>query len=149
MNQPLWALPDPDLHAEFYADVPAKRLVAWVIDSLAIFALVLLALPFTAFTALLFFPLFYLAIGLAYRVVGLARLSATPGMWFMALELRNARGERADTTLALLHTLFYSLSLAFVLPQVASVAAMLIGPRAQGLHDIVLGSAVINRPAAG
>ncbi|MEX5726718.1 putative RDD family membrane protein YckC [Rhodovulum iodosum] len=149
MQQPLWALPDPDLHGEFYADVPAKRLVAWAIDSVAIFALVILALPFTAFTALFFFPLFYIAIGLAYRAVSLARLSATPGMWLMALELRNGRGERADATLAFLHTLIYSISIAFVIPQIVSVAAMLTGPRAQGLNDIMLGSAVINRPAPG
>ncbi|MRH20244.1 RDD family protein [Rhodovulum strictum] len=144
---PLWGLPDPALHAEFYKDVPAKRLVAWVVDTVLILLIALLALPFTAFAAVFVLPLFVAVVGFAYRTVTLARGSATWGMRLVAIEIRNGRGERLDLPSAALHTLLYSLSMAFVLPQVASVVLMLTGARAQGLHDLLLGTAAINRPA--
>jgi len=140
-------LPDPDIAPGFYNGVPAKRLLAWLIDSVLILALTLLIVPFTAFLALFFLPALWLAVGFAYRTVALARASATPGMRFMAIEFRDATGRPFDLALAALHTLGYSLSMAFVLPQVASVVLMLTGARAQGLTDLALGSAAINRPA--
>ncbi|WP_132543044.1 RDD family protein [Rhodovulum euryhalinum] len=146
-HDPYWGLPDPVLHAEFYEDVPSKRLVAWVVDTVLVILLSLLALPFTAFAAVFVLPLFVALVGFVYRTVTLARGSATWGMRLMAIELRNARGERLDTRTAALHTLFYSLSMTFVLPQVASIVLMLTGARAQGLHDLMLGTAAINRPA--
>ncbi|MCO8144526.1 RDD family protein [Rhodovulum tesquicola] len=144
---PLWGLPDPVLHAEFYRNVPAKRLVAWVVDTVLILLIALLALPFTAFAAVFVLPLFVALVGFVYRVVTLARGSATWGMRLMAIEIRNGRGERLDSQTAALHTLVYSLGMAFVLPQVVSVVLMLTGARAQGLHDMLLGTAAINRPA--
>ena len=36
MNDLYPGLPDPRLNAEFYADIPAKRLLAWVIDTVII-----------------------------------------------------------------------------------------------------------------
>lgn len=146
---PYWGLPDPDLHAEFYADIPVKRLVAWVVDTVLVILLALLALPFTAFAAVLILPFFMALVGFVYRTVTLARGSSTWGMRLVAIEMRNARGERFDTPTAAMHTLLYSFSMAFVLPQVASIVLMLTGRRAQGLHDLILGTAAINRPAAG
>lgn len=143
-----WALPDPDTRAEFYADVPLKRFIAWIIDTVLIFALTLLAVPFTAFTAIFFLPLLFVVISFAYRTVTLARGSATPGMRLVAIEFRTHRGERFDTTMAALHTGLYLLSTSFVLPQIISIILMLTGPRAQGLSDLVLGTAALNRMAA-
>ncbi|SIO13351.1 RDD family protein [Rhodovulum sp. ES.010] len=142
-----WGLPDPDLHAAFYDGIPTKRLVAWVVDTVIVILLALLALPFTAFAAVLFLPFFAAIVGFAYRTVTLARGSATWGMRLVAIEIRNGRGERLDTGTAALHTLIYSVSAAFVIPQVVSIVLMLTGPRAQGLHDLMLGTAAINRPA--
>lgn len=144
---PHWGLPDPALHAEFYEDVPSKRLVAWVVDTVLILLLGLLALPFTAFAALFVLPLFLAVVGFAYRTVTLARGSATWGMRLVAIEMRTARGERFDVTTAAMHTLIYSVSVTFVLPQIVSIVLMLTGPRAQGLGDLMLGTAAINRPA--
>ncbi|WP_245895462.1 RDD family protein [Rhodovulum kholense] len=143
----LWGLPDPALQPEFYADVPSKRLAAWVIDVVLILILSLLALPFTAFTAIFFLPLFFTLVGFGYRTVTLARGSATWGMRIMAIEIRTARGEKLDLTTAALHTLAYSACITFLLPQLASVILMLTGARAQGLPDFLLGTAAINRPA--
>lgn len=138
-------LPDPVYQAEFYSDVAKKRLVAWFIDTAVILAMCLIILPFTAFVALFLFPALFLVVGFAYRTLSLTSKSATWGMRMMAVELRNHRGKRFGFAEALIHTLGYSLSMAFVLPQVISVALMAMSPRGQSLTDLVLGSAAINR----
>jgi uncharacterized RDD family membrane protein YckC len=142
------ALPDPDYQADFYADVPLKRLVAFVVDTVLILILTVLVLPLTAFTGLFFFPALAMMVGFLYRVLSIAAGSATPGMRLMAIELRNASRERLDLPQAALHTLLFTVFFSMMLPQLASIALMLTGPRAQGLHDLVLGTAAINRPAA-
>lgn len=144
---PYAALPDPTLQAEFYADVPLKRLLAWLVDTALILALCLLILPFTAFAALLFFPLFYLMVGFVYRTVTLAHGSATWGMRLVAIEMRRADGTRFDIGMAVLHTLGYSVSIGFVVPQLISAILMLMTPRAQGLSDLLLGTVALNRAA--
>lgn len=141
-------LPDPDRHAEFYADVPVKRGLAWLVDTVLIGVITALIVPFTAFTALFFLPLLFLLVGFVYRWVSLTRASATPGMRLMAITFRDARGQPFDAGLAFAHTLGYSICIGMVLPQVVSVALMLIGARAQGLSDLVLGTVAINRAAA-
>ncbi|SNX67605.1 RDD family protein [Cereibacter ovatus] len=140
-------LPDPVRHAEFYADVPTKRGLAWIVDTILIALLTALIVPFTAFTALFFLPFLYLCVGVAYRTVSLARQSATPGMRLMAIGMRNARGERFTLPEAFLHTLGYTVSIGMVLPQVVSVVLMLTSARAQGLTDHVLGTVALNRAA--
>ena len=146
-SAPASHLPDPGLQPEFYASVPAKRLLAWAVDTLLIGLLGLLLLPLTGFLALFFLPVFYLGIGFVYRVLTLIQWSATPGMALMSIELRRQDGHRFDTPHAVLHTLGFSLSVAFVLPQLVSIFLMATGGRGQGLTDLVLGSAVINRPS--
>lgn len=139
------ALPDPDYQAEFYASVPSKRLLAWVVDSIVIFALSAAAVVLTAFTGLLIWPLLFLVIGFAYRTVTIAQGSATWGMRFAGIELRNGAGQRLDSTEAVLHTAGYSLSLAFPVLQVISVILMLTSARGQGLSDHLLGTVMLNR----
>ena len=51
-----WGLPSPEVYPEFYADIPAKRLFAFVVDAVLIGLITLLIVPFTAFTALFFLP---------------------------------------------------------------------------------------------
>ena len=140
-------LPDPDRHADFYADVPLKRALAWGVDTALILALTLLVLPFTGFLALFFLGGLFLVISFLYRWVTLARGSATPGMRLLALHFRDGQGQDLDPATAFAHTLGYTLSMAFVFPQLISVALMLLSPRKQGLTDIVLGTVAINRAA--
>lgn len=141
------ALPDPDRHAEFYDGVTTKRALAWGIDLVLIFVITLVILPFTAFTALFFYPLLYLTVSFCYRWVALTRKSATPGMRIFGVQFLNARGERLDGMQALLHVIGYTLSIGTLLVQVLSVALMLTTRRGQGLTDIVLGTVAINRAA--
>lgn len=138
-------LPDPEREPAFYADVPAKRLVAWVVDAVVILGLTLLTLPFTFFAGLFFLPLLWLMLSFAYRAVTLSRRSATWGMRFMGIELRDMRGQRLGVGDAVAHTAIYTVAMAFVLPQLVSIVMMLITPRAQGLPDIALGTAALNR----
>jgi len=143
-----WALPDPETQPEFYADVPAKRLVAFVVDTLVIIVLSLLVVPFTAFTGLFFFPVLMAVIGFAYRVVTITRGSATWGMRLVAIEFRAADGRRFDLGLAFAHTLGLTISFGLPLLQVASIVLMLTRPRGEGLSDLVLGTVALNRRAA-
>lgn len=147
MTYTSYAQPDPHSQPEFYADTPVKRLIAWLIDTVLVMLLALLAVPFTAFTAIFFFPLFFFVVGFAYRVVSLANGSATIGMRLAAIELRDRDGQRFGLQQAALHTLGYTVSMAFPVLQVISIVLMLTTARAQGLSDHVLGSVMINRAA--
>lgn len=139
-----WGLPDPETQSEFYADVPVKRAIAWVVDVLIVFATALLVSILTIGIGFFFFGLLLLVIGFIYRTVSLANRSATLGMRLASIELRNARGERFDLATAALHTLGYQLSMAFFPAQIASIVLMLTTPRAQGLTDHLLGTAAVN-----
>ncbi|MFC3117841.1 RDD family protein [Jhaorihella thermophila] len=140
-------LPDPYRQPEFYAYVPTKRLVAWVIDTIVILALSLLAVVLTAFVGAFFWVFLYTVIGFAYRVVTITNGSATWGMRFAGIELRNAWGERLDMGTALAHTAGYTVSIILPILQVISIVMMLTSPRKQGLTDAFLGTAMINRRA--
>ena len=138
-------LPDPISQPQFYASVASKRLVAWIVDSIVILVLSLIAVLLTAFVGLLIWPLLYLVVGFAYRTVTLANGSATWGMRFAGVEIRNAFGERLDLGLALAHTAGYTLSIAIPLIQVVSIIMMLTSARGQGLTDAFLGTVALNR----
>ena len=89
-------LPDPDYDAEFYTDVPSKRLIAWVIDTVLIAAIVFV-LTFLGFLIpLLFLPVLFAVVGFLYRWSTIASRSATPGMRVMAIELMNRDGQPLD-----------------------------------------------------
>jgi uncharacterized RDD family membrane protein YckC len=141
------AQPDPERHAAFYSGVPAKRAMAWIIDTIFVTLIVVLIALITALTALFILPLVWLSVGFLYRWVTISGRSATWGMRLMSIELLDRYGQRFDAATAFLHTLGYSLSMAFVLPQILSVGLMLVSRRGQGLTDMVLGSVAINSRA--
>ena len=140
-------LPDPDRDAAFYAGVPAKRALAWVVDVLLVLVAACLIVPFTAFTAIFFFPVLMMIVGFLYRWLTIAGGSATWGMRLMGLELRGHDGARLNGVTALLHTLGYTVSVVTFPLQLISIAMMAATPRGQGLSDTVLGTTAINRPA--
>lgn len=141
------ALPDPELQSEFYDDVPAKRLIAWIIDMVIVIAFLIAVVVLTLGLSIFFAGFLFLVLGFAYRVVTLANGSATWGMRLMSIELRRADGQRLETGDAVLHTLGYSLSMSFFPVQIASIVMMLINPRKQGLSDMLLGTVMINKGA--
>lgn len=140
-------IPDPERHADFFDGVLTKRLLAWLFDLALIGLLTALIVPLTAFTALFFLPALFLSVGFVYRWATLTGRSATWGMRLMNIEFLDRQGLRFDPGTALVWTLGYTLSMAFVLPQILSVGLMLISARGQGLTDHVLGTVAINSPA--
>lgn len=138
-------LPDPTTRPEVYAGVPLKRGFAWIVDAILIAIITAIAVPFTAFIGLFFLPFLYFALGFLYRWVTIATGSATLGMRFAAIELRNRYGEPLDSAQALLHTAGYTVSMMIFPMQLVSIVLMLISERGQGLTDHVLGTTAINR----
>ena len=137
-------LPDPELHPEFYADVPIKRLMAWLVDTLITGFLTLIVVVLTGFLTIFVAPLLFLAINFAYRAVSIARHGGTPGMRLMAISLFTHRGEPPDTALAMFHTAGYLACASFVVPQIVSIVMMLTTERQQSLPDMVLGTVMLN-----
>jgi uncharacterized RDD family membrane protein YckC len=140
-------LADPVTQPQFYRDVASKRLIAWVVDTALIVAIALVIVPFTAFVALFFFLGLVTVVGFVYRTITLATGSATWGMRLMAIEIRDASGARLDLSGAFLHTLGYTVSWAVTPLQLVSVVLMATSNRGQGLSDLVMGTAALNRRA--
>lgn len=140
-------LPDPDLQPGFYSGTVAKRFGAWVIDMIIVALLTALGVVGTLFAGLFFLPLIWIVMDFSYRTITMTNRSATIGHRVMGIEYRDRTGRRFDLGIAALHTLGYMVSMSFVLPQIVSVILMLTNARGQGLTDLVIGSAPINRPA--
>ena len=139
------SLPDPTTQASFYADVPLKRLLAFVIDTViilaltAVFALMTLGLAFFVFFGLM------AVVGFLYRIVTLTGNSATLGMSILSVEMRTKDGHRFDLGHAVLHTVGTYISMAVSPLQLISIVLMLMTARGQGLTDHILGSVCMNR----
>ncbi|EPX85933.1 putative membrane protein/domain protein [Rubellimicrobium thermophilum DSM 16684] len=146
-TRPLIGLPDPVREPAFYRGVTVKRGLAWLVDAAITFLLCLLALPFTAFTALFWWPLLWMMVGFLYRWATLSSGSATWGMRLMAITIRDRHGAPLDPLQAFLHTFGYTVSVLVFPLQLLSVALMVALGRGQGLTDLLLGTAAINRPA--
>lgn len=141
------SLPDPNRQPEFYQSVTTKRFLAWLFDIAFISLLCTVAIVLTLGLGVLILALIYAVVSFVYRVVTIANSSATLGMRFMGVELRDAFGERMDTGKAVAHTAGYFVSMAFPVLQIISVIMMLTGARGQGLTDTLLGTVMINRRA--
>lgn len=140
-------IPDPHLQPEFYADIPTKRLIAWVVDSIVVAIMCIVILPLTAFAGVFFFSFLLLIVGFIYRTATLSNNSSTWGMRLVAIELRSVNGQKFDTSMAFWHTLGLTISFAFFPLQILSIIMMLTGKHAQGLSDKFLGTVAINKRA--
>lgn len=136
--------PDPQRHYEFYEGVLTKRFIAWVVDFVVVALLTVLIVPLTAFTGLFFLPLLFLTIGFLYRWLTLSGRSSTWGMRLVNIRMLDRNGQRFDAATALAWTIGSMMTLAFVLPQILSVALMLLSQRGQSLTDHILGTVAIN-----
>ncbi|WP_323036938.1 RDD family protein [Pararhodobacter sp.] len=139
------SLPNPYDDPGFYEHLIGKRLLAWVIDLVVTLALVLVVLALTVFLTILIFPIVWAAVAIAYRTVMLSRYGATLGMMVAAIKLRRLDATRADALQCFWHSVIYAASMTLVLPQIGSVALMLITPYKQGLNDFLLGTTLVNK----
>ncbi len=147
----LSGLPDPELDRRFYAGVPARRFVAWLIDVAIVLAIgVPLGLVFGLFTlgfGFVLFPFILAAVGFFYRTSTLAGASATLGMRFTGIEFRRGDGDRFDLPTAFMHTVIYMVCIGAVVLQLISCLTILGTRYRQSIADIILGTTAINRPA--
>ncbi len=140
-------LPHPTIDRQFYEGVATRRFVAWIFDTIIIGALSIVVSLFTLGLLFWVFPLVMTVLSFFYRWLTIAKRSATPGMRLTGIEFRDRMGEKFSSGQALAHTILFLLCFAFVMGQLISMISMLITAKGQGLPDMLLGSAAINRPA--
>ena len=140
---------DPAIHPELYEGVRTRRAFAFLIDFAVVVALMLVAYVVIAVVGIFTLGLLWLLLPAVWPVVAILYSvltiggpnSATPGMRFMGIEIRNVRGERIDYAIALFHALGFWFSVAILTPLILLVA--LFTPRKQLLHDLVLGTVAV------
>ena len=146
-------VPDPETDGQFYKGVPMRRLVAFLID----FAIGCVIMVVTVFLGFLFSlmtagagaPLAMLLIissSVIYRWVMLIQRSATLGMIMTGIEVRDKDGNRMDAGSAFLHTIAFHVTFFTPLLLIGWIL-MATSPYRRAMHDIVIGSVVINRPS--
>jgi uncharacterized RDD family membrane protein YckC len=146
---------DPDTHPEFFDGVLARRIVAFIID------VVMIALP-VIFVAMLIFAFGIVTLGFGWALYwflspmtviwaivyfGLtlgSPSSATVGMRVMGIEMRTWHGAPAYFVLGAVHAIAFWFTVSFFTPFVLLVA--FFNQRRRLLHDILLGTVVINSP---
>ena len=139
-------LPDPEMDSQFYENVPSRRLVAWVFDGVITFGITLLLAVLTVGLGFFIFPFLWLFVGLLYRIVTIASKSSTWGMRMVGIEFRDKNGQKFNTSLALAHTLIFTIATGFFLVQILSIVLILNSRYGQSVQDMVLGTTAINRP---
>jgi len=147
---------DPAANPELFEGVLARRLVAFFIDLVIIVIPLILASIFILLFGLVTFGLGWLLFwllspasviwALAYygATMGSAA-SATIGMRAMELEIRTWYGAPAYFLLGAVHAIVYWVSVSFLTPFIVLVG--LFNARRRLLHDMAVGTVVINNPA--
>lgn len=144
---------DPLVHPELFSGVRSRRLFSFFIDVVGIFILTSIAAIVVFFLGIFTFGLawlLYAAIGpvvallyVAFTLGGPA--AATPGMRAMGLEMRLWYGAKPYPLLAAVHALMFWFSVSLLTPLIVLVS--LFSDRKRLLHDLVLGTVVINTDA--
>lgn len=151
-NNPDWlngvgGLPDPEADRQFYEGVALRRLMAFFIDVILIWGVALGIVALTLGIGLFFLGFILLVSDFLYRFLSIANRSATPGMRLMGIELRDRNGDPFSAGQALVHSLLFYLSLTFFIAHLVSMFMMAGTSLGRGLHDLPIGSAMINSPA--
>jgi uncharacterized RDD family membrane protein YckC len=147
---------DPAVNPELFEGVLARRMIAFCIDVIVISVPIFLAAVFIVvfgiltlgFGFFLFFLLSPAAViwALAYYAMSFGSpKSATIGMRVMDLEMRTWYGAPAYALLGAVHAVAFWVSVCAVTPLVLLVG--LFNARRRLLHDMVVGTVVINSPA--
>lgn len=145
---------DPYAQPELFVDVRRQRIFAFLLDVAAIAILTFMLGIAVFFLGIFTFGLGWMiyaflwqAVALAYTALTLGGpTSATPGMRAMGLEMRLWHGGTMYPLLAAVHVAAYWFSVVFLSPFVLIVS--LFNDRKRLLHDIALGTVVINSPTA-
>ena len=144
---------DPYLQPELFRGVLTRRVFAFLIDLVVISVPVILGYVFIAVFGLITLGLGWALFWLAWPATVIwavvyygasigGRYSATLGMRVMDLELRTWYGAPGYFVLGAMHAVLFWVSISFLSPLVLLVG--LFNGRRRLLHDIVLGTVVIN-----
>jgi uncharacterized RDD family membrane protein YckC len=144
---------DPVANPELFDGVPARRVIAFVID------LVIVSVPIV-FLAMFIFAIGIVTLGLGFVLYGLLPVasvlwalvyygltlgsprSATIGMRVMDLEMRTWYGSRAYFVLGAVHAVVFWVTVSVLTPLVLIVC--FFNERRRLLHDLLVGTVVIN-----
>jgi uncharacterized RDD family membrane protein YckC len=147
---------NPDTNPEWFDGVPARRLVAFLID------LVILAIPLVVL-ALFFFAVGIVTLGFGFVLFGLMPVlsilwalfyygatlgspqSATLGMRAMNIEMRTWYGLPAYFVLGAVHAIIFWVTVSALTPLVLLVC--FFNARKRLLHDFLVGTVVVNNPS--
>jgi uncharacterized RDD family membrane protein YckC len=146
---------DPVANPELFEGVRTRRIFAFLIDivvmtvplaffAIFIFVFGLVTLGLGWFLFALFGPIAVVWALLYYGLTLGGAHSATIGMRMMDIEMRTWYGAPAYFVLGAVHAVGYWVSVSFLTPLVLLVA--LVNDRKRLLHDVVLGTIVINNP---
>ena len=144
---------DPDLEPELFRGVLTRRVFAFLIDLIVLSVPVILGYIFIAVFGLITLGLGWVLFWLAWPASVIWAIvyygaslggphSATLGMRAMDLELRTFYGAPGYFVLGAMHAVLFWVSVSFLTPLVVLVG--LFNGRRRLLHDIVLGTVVIN-----
>ena len=147
---------DPVAQPEYFEGVLARRVVAFVIDVIVITLPVLFATLFILMFGIVtlglgWFLFWLLPAGATLWAIAYYALtfggpaSATLGMRAVDLEMRTWYGAPAYALLGAVHAIIYWISVSTLTPFILLVA--LFNDRRRLLHDIVLGTIVVNNEA--
>ena len=147
---------DPATNPELFDGVVPRRVVAFLIDFLILSIPVVFVSMFIFVIGIVTFGLGFLFYGLLWPAMVIWALayygltlgspaSATIGMRAMDIEMRTWYGAPAYFVLGAVHAIGYWISVSFLTPLVLLVA--LVNDRKRLLHDMVLGTIVINNAA--
>lgn len=149
---------DPELQPELFRGVLSRRFFAFLIDLVVLAIPIVLGVVFIALFGvvtlglgwLLFWLVSPLSVVWAILYYGLTLggpHSATVGMRVMELQLRTFSGEPGYFVLGAAHAVLYWISVSVLTPFIVLVG--LFNRRRQLLHDLVLGTVVVNTWAQG
>ena len=144
---------DPDFQPELFRGVLTRRVFAFLIDLVVLSVPVILGYIFLIVFGIVTLGLGFLLWGLAWPATIIWAIvyygsslggphSATVGMRMMDLELRTWYGAPGYFVLGATHAVLFWVSISFLTPLVLLVG--LFNGRRRLLHDIVLGTVVIN-----
>jgi uncharacterized RDD family membrane protein YckC len=144
---------DPWLNAELFRGVLTKRFIAFLIDLVVLSIPIILAVIFITLFGVVTLGLgwflfwlispFSVVWALIYYGASLGgKHGATIGMRTMGVEMRTWTGERPYFLLGATHAVLYWISVSFLTPFIVLVG--LFNGRRQLLHDMVLGTVIIN-----
>ena len=144
---------DPAVSPELFEGVPARRVLAFVID------LIIISIP-VVFMAMFIFAIGIVTLGLGFFLYGILPVvstiwallyygmtfggprSATIGMRVMDLEMRTWYGAPAYFVLGAVHAIVFWITVSVFTPLVIIVC--FFNERRRLLHDVLVGTVVIN-----